>query len=65
MNIALQKHKHFYKFERDSYISMEKEEHWSNNYLSNSIVNPNIMKKFESNNLKDDAFMLGIISFFY
>uniref|UniRef100_A0A0K0FX94 Uncharacterized protein n=1 Tax=Strongyloides venezuelensis TaxID=75913 RepID=A0A0K0FX94_STRVS len=60
---CLPKDKHFYKFENDLSISMEKEDYWANNELSSSTIEQNIFKKFEKRNLNNDALMLGINSF--
>uniref|UniRef100_A0A0N5BYN2 Protein with signal anchor n=1 Tax=Strongyloides papillosus TaxID=174720 RepID=A0A0N5BYN2_STREA len=60
---CLPKDKHFYKFERDLYISTEKEDYWAKKELSSSTIEQNILKKFERGNLINDALMLGINSF--
>uniref|UniRef100_A0A0K0FT31 Uncharacterized protein n=1 Tax=Strongyloides venezuelensis TaxID=75913 RepID=A0A0K0FT31_STRVS len=57
---CLPKDKHFYKFERDLFISTEKEDYWANNELSSSTIEQNIFKKFERRNLNNDARMLEI-----
>uniref|UniRef100_A0A0K0G4Z5 Uncharacterized protein n=1 Tax=Strongyloides venezuelensis TaxID=75913 RepID=A0A0K0G4Z5_STRVS len=60
---CLPKDKHFYKFERDLFISTEKEDYWANNELSSLTTEQNIFKKFERRNLNNDALMLEINSF--
>uniref|UniRef100_A0A0K0FG35 Uncharacterized protein n=1 Tax=Strongyloides venezuelensis TaxID=75913 RepID=A0A0K0FG35_STRVS len=57
---CLPKDKRFYKFERDLFISTEKEDYWANNELTSSTIEQNILKKFEIRNLNNDALMLGI-----
>uniref|UniRef100_A0A0K0EY14 Uncharacterized protein n=1 Tax=Strongyloides venezuelensis TaxID=75913 RepID=A0A0K0EY14_STRVS len=52
---CLPKDKHFYKFERDLFISMERKDYWANNELSSLTIEQNIFKKFERRNLNNDA----------
>uniref|UniRef100_A0A0K0FEQ9 Uncharacterized protein n=1 Tax=Strongyloides venezuelensis TaxID=75913 RepID=A0A0K0FEQ9_STRVS len=39
---CLSKDKYFYKFERDLFISTEKEDYWANNELTSSTIKQNI-----------------------